>query len=206
MRLVLAALFLIFQAVGQSTTGYPPRRPEWPSIGLATNRQTFGVSAEDFATAKTVHVRSYVRKDGTVVQAHTRAAPGTGTAPRSTAGRHAFQAQQPCPSTGGAVGACPGYVVDHVRPLACGGADSPENMQWQTVAEAKAKDRWERNECGRPTITAPSAFSAEPSRRSRVAVLPRRGERRDHRNGNRRTRSGRSLRRQVHLGLGISGH
>jgi len=24
-----------------------------------------------------------------------------------------------------------------------GGADSPANMQWQTVEEAKAKDRWE---------------------------------------------------------------
>jgi hypothetical protein len=24
-----------------------------------------------------------------------------------------------------------------------GGADSPANMQWQTVVEAKAKDRWE---------------------------------------------------------------
>ena len=27
---------------------------------------------------------------------------------------------------------CPGYVVDHVRPLASVGADAPSNMQWQT--------------------------------------------------------------------------
>jgi hypothetical protein len=39
----------------------------------------------------------------------------------------------------------PGYVVDHIVPLECGGADTPANMQWQTVAEAKAKDRTERN-------------------------------------------------------------
>jgi len=39
----------------------------------------------------------------------------------------------------------PGYVVDHIVPLECGGADSPSNMQWQTVAEAKAKDRTEGN-------------------------------------------------------------
>jgi hypothetical protein len=40
-------------------------------------------------------------------------------------------------------GACPGYVVDHIIPLKRGGADEPANMQWQTVAEAKAKDRIE---------------------------------------------------------------
>ncbi|HEU4630235.1 MAG TPA: HNH endonuclease signature motif containing protein [Gemmatimonadaceae bacterium] len=42
----------------------------------------------------------------------------------------------------------PGHVVDHIVPLACGGADSPSNMQWQTTAEAKAKDRVERRGCG----------------------------------------------------------
>lgn len=44
---------------------------------------------------------------------------------------------------------CPGYVIDHIKALACGGADAPENMQWQTVAEGKAKDRWELKECGK---------------------------------------------------------
>jgi hypothetical protein len=43
----------------------------------------------------------------------------------------------------------PGHVVDHVVPLACGGADAPSNMQWQTVEEAKAKDRVERKGCAR---------------------------------------------------------
>jgi hypothetical protein len=38
-----------------------------------------------------------------------------------------------------------GYVVDHIIPLECGGADTPSNMQWQTVQEAKIKDRSERN-------------------------------------------------------------
>jgi hypothetical protein len=37
----------------------------------------------------------------------------------------------------------PGYVVDHVVALKRGGADSPANMQWQTKADAKAKDRVE---------------------------------------------------------------
>jgi hypothetical protein len=41
----------------------------------------------------------------------------------------------------------PGYVIDHIKPLACGGLDAPSNMQWQTVAEAKAKDKTERIGC-----------------------------------------------------------
>lgn len=63
---------------------------------------------------------------------------------RSAASKNAFKRQQPCPSTGKSRGACPGYVIDHVKPLECGGADAPSNMQWQTVAAGKAKDKTER--------------------------------------------------------------
>ena len=41
----------------------------------------------------------------------------------------------------------PGWIVDHKNPIACGGADVPSNMQWQTKADAKAKDKWERIGC-----------------------------------------------------------
>jgi len=41
----------------------------------------------------------------------------------------------------------PGYVIDHIVPLACAGADAPSNMQWQTRSEAKAKDKTERQGC-----------------------------------------------------------
>ena len=40
-------------------------------------------------------------------------------------------------------GACPGYVIDHVVPLERGGADAPNDIQWQTTAAAKAKDKVE---------------------------------------------------------------
>ena len=36
-----------------------------------------------------------------------------------------------------------GYVIDHIKPLKYGGCDCPENMQWQTIADGKAKDKWE---------------------------------------------------------------
>jgi hypothetical protein len=68
---------------------------------------------------------------------------------RSRAARDQFQRAHPCPATGRSSGACPGYVVDHVKPLACGGADGPSNMQWETVQEGKAKDKWERNGCSK---------------------------------------------------------
>ena len=66
---------------------------------------------------------------------------------RSYKAKRDFKIEQPCPSTGSSKGACPGWIIDHIKALACGGADSPSNMQWQTIEEAKRKDRWERNEC-----------------------------------------------------------
>lgn len=62
---------------------------------------------------------------------------------RSAKAKREFRHSHPCPATGKPSGACPGYVIDHVRPLKRGGPDTPGNMQWQTYAEAKAKDRIE---------------------------------------------------------------
>ena len=53
----------------------------------------------------------------------------------------------PCPATGRTKGSCPDYIIDHIKPLACGGADEATNMQWQTKVEAKIKDKWERRNC-----------------------------------------------------------
>jgi hypothetical protein len=61
--------------------------------------------------------------------------------------RAAFVKRHPCPSTHKTHGACPGYVVDHIKPLCAGGADRSSNMQWQTANEAKMKDREERVMC-----------------------------------------------------------
>jgi len=62
---------------------------------------------------------------------------------RSASARHAFRKAHPCPATGSVRGPCDGYAIDHIRALKHGGADDPSNMQWETRAEAKAKDRTE---------------------------------------------------------------
>jgi hypothetical protein len=136
-----------------------------PSISLAGQK------------TKPVHVKEYTKKDGTKVAAHDRKAPEHSpadkaatteqrekstakTAPvapasssstvardahgriqRSEAARHSFARQTGYPN------GRPGYVIDHITPLACGGPDTPANMQWQTIAEGKAKDRTERANC-----------------------------------------------------------
>lgn len=79
---------------------------------------------------------------------HANSYPGArdkhGRIARSQAAKDGFQKSSPCPSTGRSSGGCPGYIIDHVRPLECGGLDAPSNMQWQTVSAAKAKDKTER--------------------------------------------------------------
>ena len=66
---------------------------------------------------------------------------------RSQSAKVEFKREHPCPATGARKGPCKGYVIDHVQPLACGGLDAPVNMQWQTISEGKAKDKWERQGC-----------------------------------------------------------
>jgi len=58
-----------------------------------------------------------------------------------------FRSANPCPAAGLTRGACKGYVIDRIIPPVCGGAEDPANMQWQTIAEAKAKNKWERIGC-----------------------------------------------------------
>jgi 5-methylcytosine-specific restriction endonuclease McrA len=66
---------------------------------------------------------------------------------RSKAAVNAFRKTHPCPATREIKGKCPGWQVDHIVPLKCGGADAPHNMQWLTVAAHKAKTRREARLC-----------------------------------------------------------
>ena len=61
----------------------------------------------------------------------------------------AFRNAYPCPATKQSTGACPGWAIDHVIPLACGGADAVYNLQWlpDQIKSARgkySKDHFER--------------------------------------------------------------
>lgn len=58
-----------------------------------------------------------------------------------------FKKSHKCPATGRIEKRCAGFIIDHRIPLVCGGKDDQSNMQWQSVEEAKAKDKWERKNC-----------------------------------------------------------
>jgi hypothetical protein len=71
-----------------------------------------------------------------------------------------FQRLHPCPATGRQKGACKGWAKDHVIPLACGGCDAVENLQWLPNAIKSArgtypKDRWERRVYCNQTVRMP---------------------------------------------------
>ena len=101
-------------------------------------------------------------------------------APRMSTAEAEFRAANPCPATGLTRGLCKGYVVDRIIPMVCGGIEAPDNMQWQTLAEARAKDKWERIGCrpGRKLVfPGPPPFSesypmAEPPGAIEVEPLP----------------------------------
>ena len=59
-----------------------------------------------------------------------------------------FRIQNPCPSTRLTFGPCPFHEIDHPRPLARCGCDTPTNMQWlktsiKSCVGTECKDRWE---------------------------------------------------------------
>jgi hypothetical protein len=134
-----------------------------PTIAVAGFSSATRHAGSQKAGAKAVHVKGYTKKDGTKVKAHDRkASDGTTRAKtaskpkqpavsraRDSRGRfvRSAEAKRQFMHTSGYPHGRPGYVVDHIYPLACGGADAPSNMQWQTTADAKAKDKVERHGC-----------------------------------------------------------
>jgi len=127
-------------------------------------------SSSSHSSSGNVHVHSYTRKDGTHVGPYERHKAGTanhtraasysptrqahfyrthissgyvgardarGRIIRSEAAKHEFMQMTGFPH------GRPGYVIDHIIALKRGGPDNPSNMQWQTIEEAKAKDRRE---------------------------------------------------------------
>ena len=67
-----------------------------------------------------------------------------------------FKKAHPCPVTGLSSGACPGWNMDHIIPLACGGCDAVSNLQWLPVRlklSPDGKDGFERKIYGGYIVT-----------------------------------------------------
>jgi 5-methylcytosine-specific restriction endonuclease McrA len=91
-------------------------------------------SSSSYRTSSPEHHRSRVSTSPGSVRRD-----ANGKIHRERAAKDTFRRSHPCPSTGKTRGACPGYEVDHVMPLACGGADDSGNMQWLTAGRNRAK-------------------------------------------------------------------
>jgi hypothetical protein len=66
---------------------------------------------------------------------------------RSAAVLLAFKRENPCPSTGERRGPCPGWQIDHKKPLCLQGLDALSNLQWLTVTDHQAKTRQDMSAC-----------------------------------------------------------
>ena len=147
-RRALALLLLTLAAVPLGA-----QKGHSSSRGSGATRSSTRVRASE---PRTVHVPRSTERRSTLAPRTRSAAPAKPRASRSSAGvprsangrikRSAKAKDEFMRSTGHPKG-WPGHVVDHRIPLACGGSDSPSNMQWQTVQAAKAKDKVETVGC-----------------------------------------------------------
>jgi 5-methylcytosine-specific restriction endonuclease McrA len=101
--------------------------------GCHTNRKTGDYHCHGAKKAAPAPKRTSYQTGGTSMY------DSKGKRKRSNSARSAFRRNHSCPSTGSTRGACPGYEVDHVTPLACGGADESWNMQWLTKEANRSK-------------------------------------------------------------------
>jgi hypothetical protein len=132
---------------------------------------SFGSMPVTVLAQKSVHAKGYTTKSGKVVEPYDRkppkskgssgtsSTPATATTPKSSTActscerdakgkiARSESAKETFMRESGYPKGRPGYVVDHIIPLACGGADAPGNMQWQSLDQAKAKDKVERKGC-----------------------------------------------------------
>ena len=80
-------------------------------------------------------------------QAHAKKSHGEPSA------KSLFRQANPCPSNGETSGECPGFVIDHIKPRACGGSAGPENLQWRSREMAKQHDKAELKACKKQMLS-----------------------------------------------------
>lgn len=110
----------------------PSKLLSW-TLALAVLAAPLAAQHRGSSHSRSLHPRAHVQKPRATHESH--------RIHRSKAAKDDFMRESGHPH------GWPGHVVDHIVPLACGGSDSPSNMQWQTVEDGKAKDKVERQGC-----------------------------------------------------------
>lgn len=132
-----------------ATGSQPMKGPPMKLLSLTILLSTLLTFPSSAAPRRSSHSSAPKVSKSRSVGSHTRgkcascARDSKGRIVRSRAAKASFRKQNPCPSTRRTVGPCPGYIIDHVEALRRGGEDTPRNMQWQSVEEAREKDRTE---------------------------------------------------------------
>ncbi len=110
-----------------------------PSLALAGTITTGPTPEEQAREAKAEAAKAKQPKKAPAKKPPPKkGAPPAPTA-RPSSAKENFRKANPCPSTGRSSGSCPGYEVEHMNPPACGGADSPGNMQWVPASATRKK-------------------------------------------------------------------
>jgi len=137
MKKIFALLFSLVLFISSSGYAQHYKKDGTPDMRYKENRST------NYHTSSSTHRTSY-KSTNTGIPHYKRsnynyAVPrdSHGKIKRDLNARYSFMKQTGYPH------GRPGYVVDHIKPLKKGGCDCPSNMQWQTKAAAKAKDKWE---------------------------------------------------------------
>jgi hypothetical protein len=135
---IIFTVILIVFAYGQHL-----KKDGTPDMRYKENKTSF------HTTPKTSNYNSgniHLKKDGTPDRRYKENKPdynpsvkrdANGKIIRSESAKKEFMKQTGYPN------GRPGYVIDHIIPLKKGGCDCPSNMQWQTLEQAKQKDKIE---------------------------------------------------------------
>ena len=142
LRSVLPLILLLFLSVNNVQA----QRSTYSHSNSGTHYKSS--SATHYKSSKETHNKSITKSPKSsshITSGHHRSTYATGVArdshgkiKRSSNARYEFMKQ-----TGYTHGR-KGYIIDHIVPLSKGGCDCPSNMQWQTIEDAKRKDKTER--------------------------------------------------------------
>ncbi len=119
-------------SVSPSNASSSKSRSTYSKKGRLTSKATSSRRSTARKCYVSHHAASRSNKTSTGIARDSR-----GRIKRSSSEKHSFMKSSGYPH------GRPGYVVDHIIPLKKGGCDCPSNMQWQTISDAKAKDKWE---------------------------------------------------------------